>query len=350
MTAILETVQSPSTQKPNPDRLMQIAMGFWASKTILAAVKLNLFTRLGDRKLTPEEIGGELGLNPRGTTDFLDVLAALGILSREDGRYANTLDSGFFLVKESPAYLGDMLLMANDRLWGMWGRLEEGLKTGLPQNETRENGVSLLDLLYSDSVKRDLFLKAMIGLSAGTAQAVVRAFDFSDVRKLCDIGGGPGMLSAAVTQTHPHVECVNFDLPPVEPVFNEYIARFGLEGRIRFQGGDCLKDSLPPADVYVMGNLLHGSGPQERKQMLDAAYAALPHGGRLLIVEALIDDARKENVFGLLMSLDMQLETPEGRNFTGAEVRQWLKDAGFKHTQIVSLNGPQSLAVGVKAH
>ncbi|MFH1725420.1 MAG: methyltransferase [Elusimicrobiota bacterium] len=346
----METLEKPKAEPSlSPEHLLQIGMGFWASKVLLAAVKLDLFSVLGPVSMKAEKIQDRLGLHPRGTRDFLDTLVALNILERKDGAYANTRESAFFLDGNSPAYLGDMLLNANDRLWEFWGRFEEALRTGLPQNETREGGGWILDVIYAQPTKRDVFLKAMIGLSAGSSMAVARSFDFRAVKRFCDLGGGPGTLCATVQRAHPHVECVNLDLPPVEPVFREYIARQGLAQKVRFHAGDCLKDALPPADVYAMGHLLHGISPDNRVRALSRAFGALPSGGHLLVIEALIDDERRTSAFGLLMSLDMMIETPEGRNFSAAELRTWMGDVGFEHIRHVSLGGPYSMMIGRKS-
>lgn len=333
---------------PTPEKLIQLGTAFWPSKVLLAAVHFDLFTHLASGPKSLKALESGLGLHPRAARDFLDTLVGLGVVLRqEDGAYANTPEAQLFLSRGSALYMGDMLRMANERLWDSWGRLEDALRTGKPQNETRQGG-QLFDLLYGDPHKLRLFVNAMIGLSAGSSLGVIRRFDFSRCRTFCDIGGGPGTLNAAVARAFPSVQGIDFDLPPVRPLFEEYARLAQVTGRVKFIGGDCLADPLPPADVYGVGNLLHGVGEKASRALLRKVYQALPAGGSVLLIEAMIDDARRENVFGLLMSLDMLIETEEGRNFTVTEALGWLRSAGFEKIDFHRLRGPFSLAVGTK--
>lgn len=348
MTTAAETnAKTQPAAPPSPERLIQIGTGFWPSKVLLAAVHFDLFTFLAAGPKGLKEIETTLGLHPRSSADFLDTLVALGVLDKQVGLYRNSPESQVFLNRGSSVYIGDMFRMSNERLWEFWGRLEEALRTGRPQNETRHGG-DFFEKLYNDPVKLRLFVNAMIGLSAGSSMAVAQRFDFSPYKTFCDVGGGPGTLNMVVARAFPHVQGINFDLPPVGPLFEEYARLAGVLERVRFQGGDCLKDPLPKADVYGFGNLFHGIGEEESLKLLHKAHKALPKGGAVLVIEALIDDERRHNAFGLLMSLDMLIETEKGRNFTGREACAWLAEAGFKETRVEHLAGPFSMAVGVK--
>src|SRR5437588_9246121 len=128
------------SEQPTPEHIMQVGLGFWASKTLLSAIEMGLFTELAHRPEDLETLRGRLGLHPRSARDFLDTLVALGFLERRDGVYRNTPDTGFFLDSRKPSYLGGMLEMANHRLYGFWGHLTEALRTGQPQNEIRSGG------------------------------------------------------------------------------------------------------------------------------------------------------------------------------------------------------------------
>jgi hypothetical protein len=117
---------------------------------------------------------------------------------------------------------------------------------------------------------------------------------------------------------------------------------------VTFHPGDFFKEALPNADVLIMGHILHDWDLNEKMMLLRKAYDALPSGGALIVHEALIDDARKHNAFGLLMSLNMLIETPGGFDFTGADCRRWMKKAGFKRTKVEKLAGPDSMVIGFK--
>ena len=331
-----------------PDNIMQLGLGFWASKTLLSAVELGLFTELAKGSMTAEAVGERLNLHPRALRDFLDALVSLRVLERDSaGLYGNTPESDMFLDRAKPSYIGGMLEMANARLYPFWGSLTEGLKTGRPQNEARSGG-NFFEALYADPARLENFLSAMTGLSLGAARAIAEKFPWSDYRTFIDIGGAQGGVPVQVALAHTHLTGGVFDLPGVGPVFEEYVARHGLSDRLRFHAGDFFNDKLPTADVLVMGHILHDWNLEEKRMLLKKAYDALPEGGALIVFEALIDDDRRENTFGLLMSLNMLIETPGGFDYTGADCSQWMREAGFRQTRVEHLAGPDSMVVGFK--
>jgi len=339
-------------QPLTPDAILQTGFGFWNSKVLLTAVEFGLFTALGQRRLTGAELGKELGLHPRGIADFLDALVAMKFLEREgDGagaKYFNTAAGNLYLDRNSPRYIGGILEMLNARLFKFWHDLPEALRTGQPQNETKGGRKGIFEELYADPAKLEQFLGGMTGLSRINFEALAEKFDFSGYQTLCDVGGATGLLSIEVAKKHPHLQCVSFDLPPVEPVAKKHIAAAGLSDRIRTAAGDFFQDPLPKADVITMGMILHDWNLERKMQLIRAAYDALPPGGAFIAVEALIDDARRENVFGLLMSLNMLIEFGEAFDFSGADFQKWSREAGFSRFEIIHLAGPSSAAVAYK--
>jgi SAM-dependent methyltransferase len=331
-----------------PERIMQLGLGFWASKALLSAIELKVFTELAGGPLDAVSLTQHLKLHPRAARDFFDTLVALGMLEREDGLYRNSPDSEQFLVRDRPHYIGGLLEMANERLYPFWGSLTEGLQTGLPQNEIKTGGAGLFEAIYGDPERLRLFLGAMTGLSMGAAKAIAEKFPWADYRTMVDVGGAQGGLLAMVCRAHKHLRGVNFDLEVVKPIFEEYIEANGLSDRVRFQPGNFFEEELPSADVITMGHILHDWSLDQKRMLLDKAYRALPDGGVIIIFEALIDDERKQNVFGLLMSLNMLIETPSGFDFTGADCAGWMREAGFRQTRVEHLAGPDSMVIGVK--
>jgi len=331
-----------------PDYIMQLGLGFWASKALLSAVELDLFTEIGKGPVPAETVGHRLGLHPRGARDFLDALVSLRLLERDaEGRYANTPEAGTFLDRSKSSYMGGMLEMANARLYPFWGSLTEALRTGRPQNEAKSGG-NFFEALYADPARLEGFLSAMSGLSLGAARTIARKFPWGDYETFIDVGGAQGVLPVQVALAHAHLRGGNFDLPGVGPVFEKYVAAHGLSDRLSFHPGDFFKDPLPRADVLVMGHILHDWDLEEKRALLAKAYEALPAGGALLVYEALIDDGRRENTLGLLMSLNMLIETPGGFDYTGADCTRWMREAGFRETRIERLVGPDSMVVGIK--
>jgi predicted O-methyltransferase YrrM len=336
----------------DPGQIMQIGLGFWPSKTLLSAVELSLFTTLGDAALTAAEIGERLGLHPRGIYDFLDGLVALQLLDRDgdgdDARYRNTPTTAVFLDKSKPTYIGGILEMANARLYGFWGDLTEALRTGEPQNEIKHSGNPMFQELYSDQQRLEQFMEAMSGVSTGNFMALAERFDFSRYTTVCDVGGATGQLSMILARRHEHLRCISFDLPAVEPIARRRIAEAGLSERIEVASGDFFAEPLPPADVITMGLILHDWNLERKMQLIRAAYDALPEGGAFIAIENLIDDARRQNVFGLMMSLNMLIEFGDAFDFTGSDFAGWCREVGFREVEILPLTGPSSAGIAYK--
>ena len=290
----------------NPSKIMQIGLGFWASKSLLTAVNMRLLTHLANGELSGQDIKKKLGLHNRGLYDFLDTLVALGFLKRsgikETSMYSNAEDANLFLDKNKISYIGGMLEMANNRLYPFWNNLEEGLKTGKPQNETKTGGIPIFEALYADEQKLREFLKAMGGIQLGNFMMFSKTFDFTKYKTLCDVGGAGANLAIQVAKYNEHMICVSFDLPPVEPIARENINMMGLNDRISTQSGNFLNEALPKADIITMGNILH----------------------------------------------DMNIETEDGFDFSAADFNGWAKECGFTRTSVMPLSGPSSAVIAIK--
>jgi O-methyltransferase domain/Dimerisation domain len=333
---------------PTPDEIMQLGMGFWGSKALLSAVELGLFSELAAAgPLDADALRERLGLHARSARDFFDALVALGMLEREDGRYANTPATDLFLDRAKPSYIGGLLEMANARLFGFWDSLTAGLRTGQPQNEAK-HGENFFEVLYADPQRLRGFARAMTGISTGVAQAIATSFPWDRYETVIDVGCAEGCVPVQIALAHKHVRGGGFDLPALGPLFDEYVAQAGLGERLSFHAGDFFADALPQADVLIMGHILHDWDASEKRALLEKALAALPDGGALIVYEAIIDDERRENAFGLLMSLNMLIETPGGFDYTAADCQGWMRDVGFSDTYTQPLLGPDSMVVGIK--
>ncbi len=335
-------------EQPTPEKIMQIGLGFWASKTLLSAVEMGLFTELARKPEALEDVQARLGLHPRSARDFLDALVALGLLERREGKYANTPSTDVFLDRKKPSYIGGILEMANQRLYGHWAHLTEGLRTGLPQNEVRGGGAPLFETLYADPARLKGFLKAMSGISHGSALAIAAKFPWKQYKTYCDVGTAQGDTAAQIALAHPHLSGMGFDLAEVGPIFEEYVGELGLNGRLKFTAGNFFEGALPKVDVIVMGHILHDWDLPTKKMLIGKVYEALPKGGAFIVYEAIIDDDRSKNAFGLLASLNMLIETYGGFDYTGADCQGWMREAGFRETRVEHLVGPDSMVVGIK--
>jgi hypothetical protein len=335
-----------------PDRIMQVGMGFEASKALLSAVELGVFTELATAPLDAEALRRAIGIEARSARDFFDVLVALGFLTRADGVYANTPESDLYLDKGKASYLhlGALLEMANSRLYHIWGKLTDCLRTGMPQNEATngEEQAGIFDTIYADQDRLKQFLASMTGISHAANLRIAELFPWKDYATVCDLGTAQGDLATQIALAHPHITGFGFDLPQAQPVFEDYARQNGMEDRLSFVPGDFFVDDLPPADVYTMGHILHSWSLEEKQQLIAKAYAALPAGGGLVVYDAIIDDDRSSNVFGLLMSLNMATATPGGFNYTAAEGMAWMREIGFRETRAEHLVGHDTMVVGIK--
>lgn len=343
-----------STHQPDASRIMQVGLGFWASKTLLAATKLGVFTLLGERARTADEIKNELHLNPNGlyVRDFLDALTSLDFLERRgngtEATYANTPDTHAFLNKHQPHYIGGFLEMANDREYKFWGDLEEGLVTGQPQNEIKTTGKSSFEAIYESPERLAQFADAMSSIQKGGFAAFTEKFNFSPYRTLADAGGCAGLLSAMVAARHPHMRCTTMDLPQLEPFAKDTASQLGVADRVTVQNGDFFTEPLPHADVITMGNILHSFDLESKKMLIRKAYDALSDNGCLVVIEQIMDNERRHNTSALLMSLNMLIESDGGFNYTEADYTQWVTEAGFRKTEFIHLAGPVSAAIARK--
>jgi hypothetical protein len=337
----------------SPSHIMETGMAFFASKTLLSAVKLGVFSVLsGNKSLSGKDIQKAIGLSDRAVYDFLDSLVAMGFLNRtgllETAQYSNTQETEIFLDKNKPSYIGGILEMANDRLYRFWADLDEALLTGKPQNEIKHTGTSMFEALYKEPERLKQFINAMSGISTGNFMALAQKFDFSRYSSLCDVGGAAGVLSIQVAKQHTNISCTSLDLPEVEPIAKENIEKQGLAGKVKTGTIDFFKDEFPKADVITMGMILHDWDLNNKKMLIKKAYNALPVGGAFIAVENIIDDDRRKNAFGLFMSLNMLIEFGVAFDFTGADFESWTKEAGFKKVEIIPLVGPSSAAIAYK--
>jgi len=329
---------------------MQVGLGFWASKVLMSAVEMEVFTELARKPEDLATLRGRLGLHARSAHDFLDTLTALGFLRRVDGKYANTPAADFYLDKHKPSYIGGILEMANQRLYGHWSHLTEALRTGKQQNESKDgsDGTSPFEALYADPGRLKVFLAAMTGISRGANLAIAHKFPWSTYRSFADVGTAQGDLAVQVALANPHLGGIGFDLAEVGPIFEDYVELHGLSERLRFAAGNFFDEPLPGVDVIIMGHILHDWNLEEKKMLLRKAYEAVSPDGAVIAYDSVIDDDRSKNAFGLMMSLNMLIETPGGFDYTGADCMSWMKDVGFRETRVEHLLGPDSMVIGIK--
>jgi O-methyltransferase domain/Dimerisation domain len=333
---------------PSSDRIVYLSFGFMASKVLFSAIEFGLFTELAKGPMNAGEIQKRCGLHPRGVRDFLDTLVALGMAERRDETYSNTSETDFYLDRAKPTYIGNLIEISRLREYQLFDKLSEALRTGEPQNEIKSGDEDWVDAMYRTPERLRFFLRGMTGHSLPSAMAIAQKFPWAKYQTFADIGTAEGCFPVQIALAHLHLVGEGFDLPAVRPFFEEYIASFRIQDRISFRVGDFFKDSLPAADVLVMGMILHDWNLELKRTLLKKALDALPRGGALIVYDHLIDDDRRRNVNGLLMSLLMLVETQGGFDYTGADCCKWMREAGFSETYVERLTGVESMVVGIK--
>lgn len=335
-------------QEPTPERILEIGQGFWASKTLMSATELGVFTELErNGPQTVEELEDALGLHPRSSRDFLDALVAMDLLVRESYEYRNAPEASAFLVADEPASLVDWFEMVNHRLYPFWGDLETALRTGEPQNEVDDPETHPFEgVVYHDDAVLEQFVGAMTSLSMGVAEALARDFPWDAHESVVDLGASEGVVPRRIAEENDHIRAIGADLPRVEPHFREFTSDSPAADRIEFRTADFFADeTLPPADVYVLGHILHDWAFEDRRTILSKVREAVRPGGAVVVYGTMIDEGRREEELPLLMSLNMLIETPAGSDYTPGQCIQWLHDVGFEGGETRPAPGPDTMVV-----
>ncbi|NBM18198.1 methyltransferase [Streptomyces sp. GC420] len=329
----------------SPQPVTDLMWAHWKTRILLSAVELGVFTALAGGPLTAAGLCARTALHPGPSADFLDALVALGLLDRSGDRYAGTPEALEYLDAGKPAsYLGAGLL---SRSPGLADELVGVLRTGKASHGGRD-GRDFYARTYATAQSAGAFQRDMTTLSIGPARALAERFPWHRYRTLVDVGCAEGAVPGWVLRSHPHLTAVGFDLPAARPGFEAYTELLGVAERVEFRPGDFFRDELPRADVVVLGHVLHNWSEPEKLRLLEKAYAALPPGGAVLVHETLIDDERRGNAVGLILSLIMHAEVPGGFDYTGAQGVRWLRQAGFRKTRVEHLDGPESMLVGIR--
>jgi hypothetical protein len=332
-----------------PQKILELGMAFWSSRVVLTAVEFGVFTELAGGPLSAQALTDRFGWHPRAAGPFLDALVGTGLLRRSRaGLYSNSRQAARFLVRARPGYIGGLMELSSKRLYDLWSGLGNLLRTGRPEAAEEQGENEFFSELYRDPDALREFLAGMTGITTGEATLIAARFPWGRFRTFVDVGAAQGALPVRLALTHPHLSGASYDLPAVGPIFDEYIASFGLGDRLRFIPGDMHDGPLPRADVICFGHLLHGYGESKRRELIAKAYAALPPGGALLVYDAMVDPERRRNLVGLLSSLNIMLETQDGFEATTDRCAEWLGDAGFVGVTTRHVIGPTSMVFGHK--
>jgi acetylserotonin O-methyltransferase len=314
---------------PDPSIVIELIDAFRRSKVMFTAAGLGVFDRLTDGPKDAGTLASLTGTNAGSLERLLDACVAMNLLTKQDGRYANLPVTDTYLSRSSPSTFSGYILYSNRALYPLWGHLDDAIREGSNRwEQTFGNPGSIFDHFFeSEEAKRD-FLMGMHGFGLLSSPRVAAAFDLTGFDRVVDLGGATGHLAIEICRTYPNVRAAVFDLPDVAYVAREYISRSGMADRIEFIAGDFFKDSLPEADLFTVGRVLHDWSEERIRRLLHKVYDRLPDRGALLVAERLLNEDKAGPLGSLLQSLNMLVCT-EGKERTLTEYEAILRETGF---------------------
>jgi hypothetical protein len=307
----------------------RLSTAYRKAKVLHSAVELGLFDLLAAAPAGEKEIRDRLGLHPRMSRAFLDALVALDLVQVDERGYRNSEVATAFLVRDAAIYLGAAIRTASQRHYQAWSRLTEALRDGRSTGSARDGGGNPFRALYERLDDARGFLAQMDSFNGFVGAGIVDCLDWQRYGSFVDVGGARGNIAAQLVRARPHLRGGVFELPAIEPLFDEHMAQLGTADRVIFHAGDFFVDPLPAADVLIFGHVLHDWSPDERQTLLHRAYEALDPGGALLVYDQMIDEAEPD-LHSALAGLNVALMTADGSEYTVDECRGWAEKAGFR--------------------
>jgi hypothetical protein len=330
-----------ATRQWNPGDLLEISGFYWKTAVLHTAVKLEVFTVVGDGQSTADEISRQLAGDRKGVERLLDALVAMDLLVKIDGKYANCPSGHTFLSKDSAKYIGHMI-MHHHHLVASWSRLDQAVQSGKPIR-TRSS--------FSKAEWRESFLMGMFNMAMGLAPQLVPQVDLASRKRLLDLGGGPGTYAIHFCLQNPRLRAEVYDLPTTRPFAEKTIQQFKMSDRINFVDGNYLEDPIKGRyDVAWLSHILHGEGPQDCRMIIQKAVDALDPQGLIIIHEFILNNSMDGPLFPALFSLNMLLGTDSGQSYSEQQLTDMLEAAGVKNIHRIPLNSPNDsgLLVGDK--
>jgi SAM-dependent methyltransferase len=320
----------------NPGELLEISGYFWKTCALHAAVKLDVFTAIGDAQLTGKEISKKLSGSQRGVERLLNGLTAMDLLVKTDGKYANSPAGKTFLAKDSAKYIGH-IIMHHHHLLESWSQLDQAVLSGRPVRARTS---------FSNDEWRESFLMGMFNLAMGLAPKLVPLIDLSARRRLLDLGGGPGTYAIHFCLENPQLKAIVYDLPTTRPFAEKTIEQFELTDKIQFAEGNYLNDPIKGRyDAIWLSHILHGEGPDDCRMIIQKAVGVLEPGGIIIIHDFILNASMDGPLFPALFSLNMLLGTDSGQSYSEDQIIEMLSDAGIKDTRRIAVQSPNDSAI-----
>ena len=294
---------------------------YWEAKIFLTSVKLDLYTPLGSGPKTAGEVASAIGADPGNLERLLDALVAIGLLKRDGVRYVNTPVVGEFLVKSSPFYMGELMLL-QDEEWESWGKLEEVVRTGKPPVTG--------NIFMNRPQIGEMILRVLDRMARRVAPSLAERIDLSGYKTFLDVGGGAGTFSLAFCKRYPQLQGTLFDLPQTLATTQKKIEKEKMADRIRLVGGNFNRDELPGAfDVVFLSDILHYQTSEENAALFQKLSRATNPDGLIIVKDMFLNEDASDPGWNAIFSIHMMVYSEKGRCFSGPEIRGWLEKAGY---------------------
>jgi SAM-dependent methyltransferase len=320
----------------NPGELLELSGYFWKTCTLHAAVKLDVFTCIGEGQLTTQKVSDKLNAAPKGVQRLLNALVAMELLVKTGDAYSNTPSGQALLSKDSPKYIGH-IIMHHHHLIESWSQLDRSVLSGQPIRKRAS---------FSAEQWRESFLMGMFNMAMNMAPMLIPKIDISSRRHLLDLGGGPGTYAIHFCLHNPQLKATVLDLSTTRPFAEKTIRQFDLDDRIRFLAGNYLEDHIEGAyDAAWLSHILHGEGPDGCQKIIQKTAATLEPGGIIIIHEFILNNKLDGPLFPALFSLNMLLGTPSGQAYSEQQLTDMLADGGVKDIQRLPIQTPNDSGI-----
>ena len=318
-------------QEWNPAGLLQLSGQYWATCTLHAAVKLDVFTAIGNRLLSSDDIAQKQNVSKEGITRLLDALTAMNLIEKSDDKFSNTRAGKTFLSKDSPKYIG-YIISHHHHLVDSWSKLDQAVKTGAPVR---------VRLSHTSSEWRESFLMGMFNIGMSLAPLFADKIDLSERHHMLDLGGGPGIYAIHFCLKNPGLKATIYDLSTTRPFAEKTIEKFGLTNQIDFMDGNYMEEGIEGGyDVAWLSHILHGEGQKECQRIIEKTVSVLEPGGMIIVHDFILNNTMDGPLFPALFSLNMLLGTPAGQAYSEKQITDMLAKAGVKKIQHLPFQGP----------
>jgi acetylserotonin N-methyltransferase len=338
----------PQSTPADPKIVLDLLEAFRRSKVMFAGVALGVFDALAAGPRSLEALAGQLHANGDALERLLDACVGLELLVRTPQGYANTQSAQAFLTSASPQRLTGYIGYSNTVMWKLWAHLEDAVREGGHRWKQAFGweGPIFSHFFRTDEAKRE-FLMGMHGFGLISSPQVVAAFDLSRFERFVDLGGATGHLAIAACERYPRLRAIVFDLEDAAPLAREIVGASSVAERIAVQTGDFFVDTLPEADLFSLGRILHDWSEEKIIKLLTRIYDRLPAEGALLVAEKLLADDKSGPRWAQMQNLNM-LTCTEGKERTLAEYRELFTRVGFGRVEGQQTDSPLDAILALK--